>query len=119
MGTRLGRMADVQLTGFVCRHIGIRLGQEGTGHQGLHSHREELASTRHFLSEKKSKFYLTPKPFFFLDSFLYSVVWAHRGRFFSVKTVLFSHLNNFMGLWDFSCSSYIHTPIYYVNIAEF
>lgn len=110
-------MADVQLTGFVCRHTGIWLGQDGTSHEGLHGHREEFHSTRHFLSKKKSKFYFTPKPFF-LDSLPYYVVWAHRSGFFSVKTVLFSHLNNFMGLWDFLVAL-IYTPMYYVNIAEF
>lgn len=58
-------MADVQLAGFVCRRIGIRLGQDGTRHQGLHRPREGLHSTRHFLREEKSTSYLTPKPSFF------------------------------------------------------
>lgn len=46
-----------------------------------------------FSEQEEVKIYLTPTPFF-LDSFLYYVVWAHHSKFFSVKTfLLFPHLN--------------------------
>lgn len=54
---------------------------------------------------------------FFLDSFLCYTIWAHHSKFFSVKDfALFSHLNNFMGFWEFSCSSYI--SLYIISILQ-
>lgn len=68
--------------------------------KGCASHIKDLYRTLAFSEQEEVKIYLTPTPFF-LDSFLYYMVWAHRSKFFSVKTfVLFPHLNNIMGFGD-------------------
>lgn len=66
--------------------------------------------------EKEIKTRFTPKPSFFLDSFVYCILWAHHSEFSSVKILLFSYSNNLKGPGFFSCGSYI--PLYIISMFQ-
>lgn len=66
--------------------------------------------------EKEIKTRFTPKPSFFLDSFVYCILWAHHSKVPSVKILLFSYSNNLKGPGFFSRGSYI--PLYIISMFQ-